>query len=246
MRESAGVVLKATPNPAIARTLNLAGAVVSVGAFFLQGPFIPVTVLLAVLPVMACLLFFQTNGGYDVAGMRYDPRSSVSVAFIGCSLALMLRSIKDLPLLSSIPTLLVALAGGLVLTVLIGDVERKRRESGKFKFEKQKLSGRLIFFACLLIFTASYFFGATVQANALFDRSVPVIYRVVVLRKHVSSGRYAMYWELWLAPWGPRQEAQSEWVAPSLYRSVAPGQSVCVDLHAGALKIPWCAVNECP
>jgi anaerobic C4-dicarboxylate transporter len=98
MRESAGVVLKATPNPAIARTLNLAGAVVSVGAFFLQGPFIPVTVLLAVLPVMACLLFFQTNGGYD--------------AFIGCSLALMLRSIKDLPLLSFIPTLLVALAGG--------------------------------------------------------------------------------------------------------------------------------------
>jgi hypothetical protein len=245
MYESAGIVPKATPNATIAKTLNLGGAVVTVWALFFPRPYDLVIVLLVGFFLITCMIFFQSNGSYEIAGLRYDPRPSLAIAFGGCSVALMIRSIRDLPLLSFAPTVLMAVVGGLVLTIIVADVDRKARESGKFQFGDQKLSRRLGFFAGVLIFTISYSFGATVQANALLDKSVPVTYRVVVLRKSVYNDRRVTDWELWLAPWGPREEAKSVSVASSLYRSVAPGQSVCVDLHGGALKIPWYVVKEC-
>src|SRR3984957_18361838 len=245
MYESAGVVSRTTPHPAIAKILNLSGAVMSVWALFLEGPFIPVIVLLLGFPLIACMFFLQTNGSYELGRMRYDPRPTLAIAFGCCSVALIICSLRDFPLLNFIPTLLMASVAGLVLTVVVADVDRKARESGKLKLRDRKLSRRLVFFVVVLIFAASYFFGAIVQANALLDKSVPVTYRAVVIRKSVSSSRNSRHRNLWLAPWGPHQEVKSEWVTPSLYRSVEPGQSVCVDLHPGFGKIPWYVVREC-
>ena len=79
----------------------------------------------------------------------------------------------------------------------------------------------------------------------LFDRAKPVEFRTKTLSKHVSSGKHTSY-DVELSPWGPKRAAEDVDVGRKLYGQIQVGQTVCVYVWPGALKIRWFEVETCP
>lgn len=89
-----------------------------------------------------------------------------------------------------------------------------------------------------------YGFGAALGLNAFGDYSVAQIYPVTVVSKHTSTSRSATF-SLRVTPWGPLTYGDAASVSRAVYRSVTPGDTVCVYLKHGALHIPWYRVDRC-
>jgi hypothetical protein len=98
--------------------------------------------------------------------------------------------------------------------------------------------------ALLLILCCGYGYGAGLQVNALLDRSTPETYRVIVTGKHVSHGKSTSY-HLNLAPWGPEVSGQDLMVSRSLYTGIKAGDTVCMLLRSGALRVAWSELGRC-
>lgn len=136
--------------------------------------------------------------------------------------------------------------GGGTITYLMSKEEQRTEKKPAFVPADQYIDKRQVFLVTVFLFTASYVLGVITQTNALLDTALPQSFPATVFRKTISRGaKGGSNFYLWLGPWGPRQETSTESVAPWLYNSVAPGQSVCVLLHPGALKIPWYTVTSC-
>jgi len=98
--------------------------------------------------------------------------------------------------------------------------------------------------ALLLILCCSYGYGAGVKVNALLDQSTPRKYRVIVTGKNVSHGKSTSY-HLNLAPWGPNVNGQNLMVSYSQYAAVKTGDTVCMLLRSGALRVAWSELGRC-
>ena len=98
--------------------------------------------------------------------------------------------------------------------------------------------------ALILILTLPYGYGASTLGNALLDHSSALNYPATVYRMFVTSGRNRTPM-LRLGPWGPRTTAEDAAVSWDLYRSTKVGETVCAQLHAGALGIPWFRIAKC-
>lgn len=62
--------------------------------------------------------------------------------------------------------------------------------------------------------------------------------------ERMTSGRYASAY-LRLAAWGP-YEVEAEYAVPrAVHDGVSIGDSVCVDLHPGALRARWYVIHVC-
>jgi len=92
--------------------------------------------------------------------------------------------------------------------------------------------------------TLPYGYGASALGNSLLDRSTPVSYPTTVSRMFVSSGKHRTP-TLRLAPWGPRTTAEDAAVSWDLYRSTRVGETVCAQLHPGALGVRWFQIAKC-
>jgi hypothetical protein len=82
------------------------------------------------------------------------------------------------------------------------------------------------------------------QVNALLDQSTPQAFRVVVTAKHVNRGKSTTY-HLKLAPWGPNVGGQDLMVPYSQYAGIKPGDTVCMLLRPGALRVAWSELGRC-
>lgn len=78
----------------------------------------------------------------------------------------------------------------------------------------------------------------------VFDKSQTTIYPVPIVSKHITHGKSTSY-NLKLAAWEFETAGTQASVSRDLYESVQPGDSVCVVLRAGALRIPWYRVTSC-
>lgn len=76
--------------------------------------------------------------------------------------------------------------------------------------------------------------------------AAPSIHPTRVLYKHATAGRKSRTQYLTLAPWGPVQKTEDLSVSVARYRATPPGATVCIYLGAGALRIPWYQVRDCP
>jgi hypothetical protein len=90
----------------------------------------------------------------------------------------------------------------------------------------------------------AYFYGATVEANMLFDEARPVVYAARVAGKSISSGKTTTY-NLSLAPWGPDRRSGDESVMADFYRHTSVGQTVCVYVFPGRLHMRWYDLGKC-
>ena len=87
-------------------------------------------------------------------------------------------------------------------------------------------------------------YGSTVMADALLDRTEGEVYRTQLLAKHVTSGRYRNY-SLTIGPWGNSAGIERVSVTRELYSQLNVGHAVCIDVHPGALGVPWYEVIQC-
>jgi hypothetical protein len=87
-------------------------------------------------------------------------------------------------------------------------------------------------------------YGAPALVDVRFDTSPGQPFRATVESMYVNQGRSWSY-HLRLGAWGPVAAGSVE-VPRSLYDQFNPGDQACIDLHPGALAIPWFSVRACP
>jgi hypothetical protein len=93
-------------------------------------------------------------------------------------------------------------------------------------------------------FGGGYGYGAAVFADTRFDHNLPQIYPAQVQRQYMSH-RGGSTRHLVLGPWGPMTGTTDIAVSLSAYDALIPGQTACVTLHPGALRMPWYRAGVC-
>lgn len=94
----------------------------------------------------------------------------------------------------------------------------------------------------LVLMTFPYPPGAIAIADQVFDFEPPVSLLMPVTGKRAFSGRGRVLY-LRVPPWGLRRRPNEIEVKPDLYSAVRVGDAVCLQVHPGALGIPWYEVQ---
>jgi hypothetical protein len=74
--------------------------------------------------------------------------------------------------------------------------------------------------------------------NGVLDRRPPNEERATVLRKVVTMSKYTHY-HMIVTSWRPGHSQEGFDVDAGVYRSVAVGKTVSVEIHKGFLGLPW-------
>lgn len=138
-----------------------------------------------------------------------------------------------LSLLRTAPVILPACIIGIVLLVAGGSSDRKLWASDM---------GHRVDLLLAVILSLAYGYATLLQLNCVLDRSPATVYRAVVAGKS-DRGRG---WHVAVEPWGPQPEARDLKVAYEVFKSIQPGEQVCMVQRAGALGISWYTVQTCP
>ncbi len=90
----------------------------------------------------------------------------------------------------------------------------------------------------------AYGYATVLQVNCILDRTKPAVYEAKVSAK---KGRWhARGLRLVVGPWGPERGSRSLTVPYAVYRSVVPGDRICMVLRHGALGAEWYTAGTCP
>jgi len=114
-----------------------------------------------------------------------------------------------------------------------------------YKIGINPLNGRKIFETILTyIIVVIYAYGVIREANSIFDKSNPQIYRVVVLDKRAHHGSKSDSYHFTLSTWGPMQTIKEEEVDGYLFDHTKIGDTINVNFSQGLLDIPWYAISK--
>ena len=109
----------------------------------------------------------------------------------------------------------------------------------------QPAANPTVFYLFLVLYGAGCGVGAPALVNRRFDRSPGQIYQAVVEARRVTGGRGGPSYSLKLGPWGPRAGSSYVPVTRAVYDATQPGDTTCVSLHPGALRMPWYLAIHC-
>ena len=186
--------------------------------------------LLALSPLWVLVMIRQSPLLYAIFKRKADPRADLAFVLMATSFGYLfaisgvhLVSIKPLaPLMLAFVVLYCA-----PVLFVTGGISQ--------------LMGRSI---ALVFFAGLYGYSLSVALNAHLDKEQVSAYRATVTRKYESHGRSTSY-VLYLAPWGPFDGTNRVGVSSRVYRNTAIGDSVCLNLHPGALHAAWFEVVDC-
>jgi hypothetical protein len=215
-----------------ARYLGLAVSGLCLWSYLYPRPYALNVSLLAALPWVCIALVASRPGIFQLGGSQAGDkvRPDLAAAFMAPAALLGLRAFMDVHVVDWHE--LVPWAAGMAALLLFALIRVDPSASRRW--------ATLMF----VLVAGVYGFGASSLGNALLDRSSPDVYPTKVLGKHVSSGRNRTY-ELRLAPWGQNAGPRDVTVSRSLFGEVEVGQTVCVNVHAGAIRVAWYSVNKC-
>ena len=92
----------------------------------------------------------------------------------------------------------------------------------------------------------SGYVGAVI-VNGRADTSTPDFVPVSIARKYETNGRGGVRHHFDLMPWGPETESRVYDVSPSTYDRLRLSDTVCAELHVGAIGIRWYRLrDDCP
>jgi hypothetical protein len=95
-----------------------------------------------------------------------------------------------------------------------------------------------------VIFACCYGASSALLADVMLDTSPSTNFATTVVGHSVTHGKSTRYY-LDLAAWGPRSAGEHLSVSQAAFEARPVGASVCMHLHAGALKLPWAAMGSC-
>ena len=92
----------------------------------------------------------------------------------------------------------------------------------------------------VLVFMCAGFYsvGLIAACDTLPDHAKATDYATQVIHKHYVSGKSTTYY-LDFGPWGPFSADNKVSVPSSVYEQTTPGDTVCFEVHPGALKAAW-------
>lgn len=226
-------VWRMAPLRRLAGWLNVTAILLVFTALAAVPPYLTVLVG-TLLPVAAVGLVARFQPLYRFGGFFNDPYPSLFLPLIlpGIVMLITLTSAYPLHPLHWTPLVILAFIVGAILARAVIVVDPWARS--------QNAS-----FYLLGVFLWLYGFGAALGSNAFADQSTAQVYPVTVISKHKSGGGKGTALNLHLTPWGPFTYGDDATVTAALYRSVKPGDTVCVYLKRGALRIPWYKVDHC-
>jgi hypothetical protein len=200
-------------------------------AYIYPHPYELVIFVLALLPWVAVWIMARSPGLYTLNAPRGSGRPDLTVLVISPGFLLTLRAIMDVQILDWQRLLLWAMVAA---AALMGGV------LWAVPAAREKPSTAALTLALIL----AYGYGVCALGDAVLDRSDGASYTTTVDGKHVTSGRNKRPM-LRLAPWGPRAAEDNVAVPWDLYYRTNVGDKICVQLHPGALGVPWYRVTAC-
>ncbi len=224
--------LKALPT---ARTwaliLSLATGLAAAGLAFGPVPLrLPGLVVLVIMPMIAVVLLHRAPLLYAIFKPKADPRAEMVFIPMAAGFGFLFRA-SGVNFVSLQSLLMIAVPVALVYGVTFVTAGRRNATQPGAWIAAIAVAGL-------------YAYGLTATADTLGDRGAATSYETEVMSKHVSHGRSTTYY-LDLAPWGPFTFVHQVRVPSSTYRAVVEGDEVCVQLHPGALHVPWYRVTDC-
>jgi hypothetical protein len=219
----------------ILRWLGAAAAVGWLGGWILPSSVRICDLVLLAVPWTALYISARSRGviGIGIRSRKQVPELDVTAVFLLPQLILSIRNLgeTEVTLIGWRESLALAILFGAILTFAAWKTVGAPRGQGLWVF--------------LLLLSIGHGYATVKTADVLLDRAQPAVYRTVVVGKRVSQGKTTSYW-LHLAPWGPRKAGDRVEVSKGFHDARALGDTVCVDLHQGALMIPWYSVSSCP
>jgi hypothetical protein len=215
----------------LARLINAAMIGLLIGSFTLPDPRHLLTITFMALPWIFIVLVARYQPFYYIGGVERDGAHvnfSQILAFPG--LALLMHVLIDFHVLNWKSPVLLACTGSVLLmtAAFVADPSLRARPMAALP------PGLLL---------GMYGYGAGMDINALVDPG-PSVYKTTVVRK--EGGRNAEVDYLVLAPWGPIQKAEYVRVSGARFEATQAGDTVCMYFGAGALRVPWYQVRDCP
>lgn len=217
-----------------ARTLNIAGGVVTAWLLFYPHPYEWAMGAGLLVPLLAAAALWRLPSVLRVDEEKNSGYPSVFIALLGPGFGLLWRALFDYELVSYARLWPVAGAAavGAALVLAIGSREFLfRRDSG------------LRVGLTLVLLAGLYGYGATSAINATFDEAAPAMFTARVVSKRIDSGKHKTY-HFKVTPWGPMTITDDVRVTHEYYNQVVTGQSVVIALWPGRLGVPWYSVVE--
>ena len=187
--------------------------------------------ILALVPVVVQFLVHREPLLYAIFKPRRDPRADLGIAFMASGVGLLLGA-RNVEFISMKPLLPYILLGSLVCAMVVYGANRSSAQ----------VWGVMI---AALFFAIMYGYGLAVAVDTLADQSKAASFVATITGKHTTSGSRTTTYYLNLEPWGPIQKPNVLTVSRDFYQAAAPGDGVCLDLHAGALRVPWYKLVNC-
>lgn len=192
---------------------------------------LPVLCALAVIPWLVFILQVSSPRLYSLDTRKNQARAGLSAPLFLPGLALALCALNGAHLVDWRPAVVLAAIavvtmGGIAL--IVDPVLRQRKSST----------------IVLMLLMGAYGYGVGVAGDIVTDQSVPQVFHVSVLGKHVVHGKHTS-WDVRLSPWGPVQQAGDVSVSRSFYDSVSAGDTICTNLRRGSIGIEWYTVTNC-
>jgi hypothetical protein len=215
-----------------ATAMNGATIALSAWGFVSPSPGLLLIAALMALPWLAIVLVAKFQPLYRFGAPSGDQHPDLSLTLIAPGFILMLRALSSFETLDWQVPVVLACASGLALGGAAALVDPW--------FRKQRVAALLT-----ILLTCAYGYGGSVELNALVDKSVPRSFPTTVLSKRVDGDWKWKTWYLTLKPWGSRREDDDVSVSEAQYQRTQPGNTVCVLLRSGALRIAWYQVADC-
>ncbi len=191
---------------------------------------LPAAVVLALVPIAVIYLLNRGPLLYVLGKSKRDPRTELSIALFVASMGFFFNGIQRhfvslMPLLPSMALAALAFISGFAILSRNGP-----RAQG--------------FYAVMLMCAGFYSFGLISACDTLLDHGQPTPYQAQVVRKHVVHGKSTTYY-LDFDAWGPFEGTNKIGVPYGVYRATEPGDTVCFEVHPGALHALWYERVDC-
>lgn len=190
-------------------------------------PYVVCLNVLMAVPVVAAMMTCLSRGRWTINESTGSGRLGIGTMMaMGPSTVMALRAFLDDHMTHWQWSLVVALALALCLFGLVAALE--------WRFQWKLL--------IILPLYLAYAWGALLYVDTTFDPAEPSLSKVRILE--VDDGDKSH--ELKVSAWGYRQSGNTVSVSRSFIRQAHVGDTICVFVYPGRLKLPWYEIGACP
>ena len=211
----------------IAITYNIIGVTLGFSLIFIRDSYATLVLMLLYPLLGIAVIKFSFGLTKFVSSSRRSKYFFIMLGFIMPVFMMLIKSLADYDLFSYNQILLPLLIFSSIIAIPLVTIGINKSIDG--------VRVQAIF---MIVASIGYGFGATVQANCVFDKSKPKTFTTKIIDQFVHHGKSTSYY-VRLAPWQPGQGEVKVEVSRSFYYSHYESEAVKVDMKEGTLGIPW-------